>query len=188
MNSLRMSRLAAGAAVLALTLSGFTAAAADIENPHARAFLRSYEEVPAVSSSAWGEFRARLIPDLSAVGEVAAIEWELRYTGLQADWLEAVIRFGQRGVNGNIVVFLCTDLQTNPVLVPFCPAVGNVSGVITPDHVGNGAAAQGIGAGEFGELVRAVRVGATYVNLHSSSFPTGEIRGQILTNRRRDLP
>jgi hypothetical protein len=42
-----------------------------------------------------------------------------------------------------------------------------------------GPAAQGIAAGEFAELVRAIKAGATYVNVHSSLFPTGEIRGQI---------
>lgn len=187
MKGLKFSRLSAGAAALTLGLSTL-AAAHDMENPHAHAILRSYEEVPAVSSPAQGEFRAQFVPDVAAIGGVGMIRWELRYMGLQEEWLEAVIRFGQRGVNGNIVVILCTDLQTVPGFVPECPAEGLVSGVITPDHVGNGAAGQGIEAGEFGELVRAIRAGVAYVNVHSSRFPTGEIRGQIFTNRRQDLP
>ena len=40
----------------------------------------------------------------------------------------------------------------------------------------------GIAAGEFAELVRAMRNGATYVNVHSVTYPAGEIRGNI----RRD--
>jgi CHRD domain len=40
-------------------------------------------------------------------------------------------------------------------------------------------AAQGIAAGEFDEFVRAVRAGATYVNIHSVNRPTGEIRAQL---------
>ena len=43
-----------------------------------------------------------------------------------------------------------------------------------------GPAAQGIAPGEFRELVRAMRAGATYANVHSTTFPAGEIRGQIV--------
>ena len=42
-----------------------------------------------------------------------------------------------------------------------------------------GAAGQGIAAGEFAELVAALRAGVTYVNVHSSTFGGGEIRGQL---------
>ena len=38
---------------------------------------------------------------------------------------------------------------------------------------------QGIDAGEFDELVRAIRAGATYANVHSQTFGPGEIRGPI---------
>jgi hypothetical protein len=41
------------------------------------------------------------------------------------------------------------------------------------------AANQGLDAGEFDELVRAIRAGATYTNVHSLLFPPGEVRGQI---------
>jgi hypothetical protein len=41
---------------------------------------------------------------------------------------------------------------------------------------------QGIGPGEFRELIRAMRAGATYANVHTVKYPGGEIRGQI---RRR---
>jgi hypothetical protein len=53
-----------------------------------------------------------------------------------------------------------------------------VSGTITPASV-IGPAAQGIQAGEFAELVRALRAGAAYANVHTTTFPGGEIRGQI---------
>jgi len=39
--------------------------------------------------------------------------------------------------------------------------------------------AQGINAGEFAELVHAIREGVTYANVHNAVFPSGEIRGQI---------
>ena len=42
-----------------------------------------------------------------------------------------------------------------------------------------GPADQGISAGEFDELVKAMRNGVTYANVHSSTFPMGEIRAQL---------
>ena len=42
-----------------------------------------------------------------------------------------------------------------------------------------GPAGQGIDPGEYGELLRAIRAGATYANVHSSKYATGEIRAQL---------
>jgi len=42
-----------------------------------------------------------------------------------------------------------------------------------------GPSSQGVAAGEFDELIRAIRAGATYVNVHSTLYPPGEIRAQI---------
>jgi hypothetical protein len=48
--------------------------------------------------------------------------------------------------------------------------------VIGPD-------AQGIAPGEFAELVRAMRAGVTYANVHTTTHGGGEIRGQITDER-----
>jgi hypothetical protein len=53
-----------------------------------------------------------------------------------------------------------------------------VEGVLTTDDV-IGPTTQGINAGEFDELLQAVREGSTYVNVHSSLYPIGEIRAQL---------
>jgi CHRD domain-containing protein len=70
-------------------------------------------------------------------------------------------------------VFLCGGGSK-----PACPASGTVTGTIVPADV-IGPSGQGIAAGEFAELVRAIRNGATYANLHTEMFPGGEIRGNI---------
>ena len=44
-------------------------------------------------------------------------------------------------------------------------------------------AAQGIAAGEFNELVAAIRAGATYANVHSTKYEGGEIRAQLDSRR-----
>ena len=46
--------------------------------------------------------------------------------------------------------------------------------------------AQGIAAGEFDELVDAIRDGFTYANVHSSLSPGGEMRGQLNDDRDDD--
>jgi hypothetical protein len=60
-----------------------------------------------------------------------------------------------------------------------------VSGVITAAQV-VGPSAQGIQAGEFAELVQALRAGAAYAKVHTTTFAAGEIRGQISGDNEDD--
>jgi hypothetical protein len=144
--------------------------------------LRGFEEVPAVSSAAKGFFKAR-------INEAAGtIQYELRYEALQGDIRQAHIHVGQRGVNGGVSVFLCqTTANPDPTgLSPTCgPAPATVTGTLTSANV-IGPTGQGIAATEFAELVRAIRAGVAYVNVHSSVFPGGEVRGQARSFSRHD--
>jgi hypothetical protein len=131
----------------------------------------------AVSTTGRGSFRA--IIDENA----RTIDYELSYERLKASVTQAHIHFGQRHTVGGIVVWLC-QTTTNPApasvasSTPVCPQEGTVSGTITPAQV-LAQNAQGFAAGDFDELVRAIRNGAAYANVHSSLFPPGEIRGHI---------
>ena len=49
--------------------------------------------------------------------------------------------------------------------------------VVAADVVG--PAGQGIAPGQIDELMRAMRAGVTYADLHTTQYPGGEIRGQI---------
>ena len=97
--------------------------------------------------------------------------------------LQSHIHFGQPSVNGGIAAFLCTNLGNGPAGTPVCPqpAPGKsatVEGTIRAMNV-VGPTAQGIEPGQFAELVNAIRGGVTYVNLHSTRWPNGEIRGLL---------
>ena len=76
-------------------------------------------------------------------------------------------------MNGGVIAFLCGGGGK-----PACPADGVVEGTVTAANV-VGPTDKGITAGEFGELIRAMRNGATYANAHTSTYQPGEIRGNI---------
>ncbi|HXG66564.1 MAG TPA: CHRD domain-containing protein [Blastocatellia bacterium] len=145
-----------------------------------KAVLVGDEEVPAISTVARGEFRASINRDDTE------ISYELRYSELEGNVAQAHIHFGQHGVNGGITVFLCTNLGNGPAGTQPCPPPpARISGTIRAGDMVNAASGQGIAAGEFAELIRAIRAGLTYVNVHSDKFPGGEIRSQIHPGRRR---
>jgi hypothetical protein len=141
--------------------------------------LKSYQEVPAVSSTATGRFKAWIDE------KAGTVKYELSYNGLEGDVRQAHIHFGQRSVNGAITVWLCqTSFNVDPTGgSPTCPQSGTVSGMFTAANVLGpvppAPAGQGIQPGEFAELVAAIRAGAAYANVHSSKFPGGELRGQL---------
>jgi hypothetical protein len=149
-----------------------TVAVAD--NVRERETLTGYEEVPALSTPGVGEFKI----DLARSGD--SLDYELTFSGLETAATQAHIHFENATNNGPIVVFLCTNLGNGPAGTQGCPgAGGTITGTITAADVGAGAAAQGLAAGEFEEFVGALRAGATYVNVHSTGRPGGEIRAQI---------
>jgi hypothetical protein len=144
------------------------------ESHHARAHLSGYQEVPSLSTTGEGRFKAHI--DLNN----QAIHYELSYEALEGDVTQAHIHFAQRGVNGNIVVFLCTNLGNGPAGTQACPpAPATITGTIRAVDITAGAAAQGIAAGEFAEFVDAIQAGATYANVHTTVRPGGEVRGQL---------
>ena len=142
--------------------------------------LTGYEEVPAVSTEASGLFSGRIDKDGTS------LDWTLSYSDLEGAVQQAHIHFGKKGTNGGITVFLCTNLGNGPAGTQACPPPpATISGTITaadvsPDIPATASArAQGLGTGEFDEFLDAVRAKATYVNVHSTTFPGGEIRSQI---------
>jgi hypothetical protein len=179
-------------AVPALALIAASVAADNSHNGrNNRAFaeLKPTEEVPALSSpAARGRFKATIDEDNQT------ISYELSYEGLQAPALQAHIHVGQRRVNGGISVFLCGNPPTVPAAPapqpPACPpAPATVTGVLTAENI-IGPTAQGIDptsatVNEFEELVALLRKELAYVNVHSSRFPGGEIRGQLQFDQRK---
>ena len=142
--------------------------------PDIRERLTGYEEDPLViSTTGKGTFQA----GMDKAGET--ISYKLRYADLEGAVTQAHIHLGGRAQSGGISAFLCSNLPNPPAGTPACPASpGTVTGTIEAEDV-IGPAAQGIAPGEFGELVRAIRAGVTYANVHTDKYPAGEIRAQL---------
>lgn len=177
--SSRMSRLLVLGVMLAVGVGAVGAeeedatSTAGFKGLRFKARLGGFQEVPAVSTSGHGAFAAKVTQD--------GIAFELRYAGLQGELTPAVsLHFGQKGVRGGLVTVLCGG-----GVRPECPAgEGTVKGLIRPGEV-VGPEDQGISAGQIRELIRAMRHGQTYVHVHTTAFPSGEIRGQIVKAKKK---
>jgi hypothetical protein len=177
-------KLAAGVAVLGV--AGVATAAVAHDRSRFDASLTGYEELPTLSTDGNGFFKASLSRGQDEIHYVLSYRgpWDGNATGAPSTVTQTHIHFGARATApaGNISAFLCSNLNNGPAGTPPCPTVaGTVTGVITPAQV-IGPANQGIAAGEFAELVRAMRAGATYANIHTVANPAGEVRGQIATD------
>jgi CHRD domain-containing protein len=107
------------------------------------------------------------------------VTYKLTFSGLSTPVTQAHIHFGKVHVPGNVLAFLCTNLGNGPAGTPACPANGGtVTGTITAaDIVPSG---QGVAAGNFDALEDALNSNTAYGNIHTTPFPAGEIRGQIV--------
>ena len=140
---------------------------ADSEDNTFKARLNGFQEVPSKLTNGHGTFTATLSGN--------TITYTLTFSVLSTPAVASHIHFAQRGVNGGIFAFLCGGGGK-----PACPAAGGtVTGTITTADIIAPSPDQGLAAGDFAGAVRAIRSGNTYVNVHSTRFPAGEIRGQI---------
>jgi len=167
--------VATAAAVATTTVVAAQGESGGEEGPrHVATTLSGYNEtLVALSTPGSGSFSA-------AIDEGnQEIRYELSFTGTPTAVTQAHIHFGSKAQSGGVTAFLCSNLGNGPAGTPACPASGTVTGTITPAVVVGGAAAQGIAAGEFKELVDAIHAHKGYVNVHTVAFAGGEIRGQL---------
>ena len=148
-----------GNSTFATTLSGYNETAVTLNSPGS------------------GSFVAKVSKD------ELSISYTLTYSDLPTNVLQSHIHFGRPSLTGGVALFLCTSL-TPPVGVPTpppCPLMaGTVTGTLTAADV-IALPNQGIeaGAAGFAEMIKALRNGAAYANVHTTQRPSGEIRGPL---------
>ena len=156
-----------------LTFGGFsTATKANDDDLAISAHLRGLGEVPPNNSKGSAEFTGTISADGTT------LSYTLKWSGLTTLPLFSHIHFGPTKVNGGVMVFLCGGGGK-----PACTQAtsGTASGTIVAADI-VGPAAQGIPAapaGDFADVVRAIRTGNAYANLHTTKFPGGEVRGSV---------
>ena len=185
----RLSSATATAALALMTLAGVsTPATADTK---LKAKLQGSQEAPVCATSGSGSFEATMSDDETSVSYV--LKYDLEGTTVQ----QAHIHLGQKHVSGGITIWLCqtpaaTPAFTDPTgLSPTCGTTPNtVTGTFTRANV-VGPAGQGIAGGaggttaeEFAQVIDEILSHHTYVNVHSTLCPGGEVRGQIKADHK----
>ncbi len=163
--------------VLSLLLpSGLVGAA---EQTHLRANLRSLAEIPTNVTNGTGTFTAIIHDD-------STITFTLTYRNLSTPVVQSHIHVGATKTNGAVAIFFCGPAGSPAHTT--CPNDSTNSGTVTgtvaaADVVING---QGIKPGEFAKVLRAIVNGDTYVNVHTTLLPGGEIRGQVVSQENEN--
>lgn len=162
------------ASALFIFAASVTAARAqESEEAFLRADLISFNQVPSVLTNSAGRFSAQ-------INSNQTISFTLSYANMSSPVTQAHIHFGASSTNGGVIVFLCGGSK------PACPASGTVTGTIAAADVSTLPASnsdsvipQGIQPADFAALLAAIGSGDTYVNVHTATFPSGEIRGPV---------
>jgi hypothetical protein len=158
---------------------------ADTEDQERAGRLLGGNENPPVISDGSGNFTALL--------EEEGIAFRLKYDVGSAEnpVQQAHLHIANPGINGPIVVFLCSNLGNTPApaTVRECPASpAEVTGEIVAADVL--AASTGdpvveiIAAGNLDGLKLLIEQSSVYVNVHTLDHSGGEIRGQMNPRRR----
>lgn len=178
---MKKRRLIAALSVAVFALGAYVMASDSHRKNHFETRLQGFQENPSNSTTGHGDVKLTIDDDAQT------ITFEETYQDLEGVGTtpfvtngvvtQSHIHVSAKHVNGGVAVFFCGGGGK-----PACPTPsGTVTGVIVPADI-VGPAAQGLNPGEptaFEELIKAIRAGYAYANVHTTRWPAGEIRGQL---------
>src|SRR5712692_11069257 len=153
-----MKKLSVILSLVVLWALAFTGSSAMAKDKNLEANLNGFEEAPPISTTGSGAFKATV----DAGG--TSISYTLSYSSLKGTASAGYIQFGQPGVNGGILAFLCGGGGK-----PSCPASGTVTGTLAPADI-MALSGQGIAATDFAAVLQAIGRGAVYAKLPQARF------------------
>jgi len=163
-----------------IAATALTSAAVAHEPTEFHATLSGFEEVGALnnqSGAILSDGRGTL--DLKLDRRTQMLSFTLRFSNLTSAVTQSHIHFGKVHMAGGVMVFFCSNLPNPPPGTQPCPTNGGtVSGTISAANI-LAIAGQNVHAEDFDALEDALESNTAYVNIHTASFPAGEIRGQI---------
>ncbi len=129
--------------------------------------LNGYNVVPAILTTGSGQVTVGVSSDQKSLSIT------LSFTKLEGVAQSAGLYLGLPATTGGIFAPICGGTK------PACPTTADGS-VTTTLAAGDVAAipAQGLAAGDLASVIQALANGAVYVNIITSKFANGEIRGQ----------
>ena len=130
--------------------------------------LSGQNEVPPVQSSATG--LAEFTPPVND-----SIKYRINITGISGA-TGAHIHSGQTGENGDVVADLLTSMKVNDVSY----------GMTIRGNLSDSSLKGPMEGKTLEDLVAAMDSGQTYVNIHTTQNPDGEIRGQIINTEKTE--
>lgn len=153
-------------AIFVLLASLLAAASVHAQDLNFRAHLSGQEEVPPADTRAQGQ----AIFKLSADG--MSLQYRLNVANIE-NVTQAHIHLGAQGVNGPVIVWLFPSAPP-AMLIP-----GRFQGVLAAGVITEANLVGQLAGQTLDDLIELMLAGETYVNVHTSQFPPGEVRGQI---------
>ena len=140
----------AGTAAIAVTVAGSAVGRVTATSTNLRALMTSAQEVPAPRGEV-ANARGTFTASATRSETGASLQWTLTFSNLTGPAVAAHIHRAAAGVAG-------------PVVVPLCaPCTSGATGTANVDDV----------------VLDAIQDGEAYVNVHTSTNPPGEVRGQL---------
>ena len=143
-----------------------TAPLFEVRGDHFRTHATGSEEVPANSSLAQGQAMFQLSDDGTT------LSYKLIVANIE-NVTQSHIHLAPTGSNGGVVVWLYPSAPPSQ-LIP-----GRSQGVLAEGEITSADFVNALAGMSMDDLLGHLRSGNAYVNVHTTQFPPGEIRGQV---------